>query len=70
MKILIFFCNGFVICKIILLIVIYKIGLEKLFDLYSEMGYYYEYWDMVGGRGVVLRFKFIYLLCICICIFV
>lgn len=32
MKILIFFCNGFVICKIILLIVIYKIGLEKLFD--------------------------------------
>lgn len=32
MKILIFFCNGFVIFKIILLIVIYKIGLDKLFD--------------------------------------
>lgn len=54
-KIPISFCNGFATCKITLSIAIYKIGLEKSFDLYSETGYYHEHWDKVGGRGVVLR---------------
>lgn len=46
MKILIFFCNGFVIFKIILLIVIYKIGLEKLFD------YNIVKWGIIMSIGI------------------